>query len=67
MHLLLTTLKNTEWLVYFSYPGTAEESDRQESKEQAGESTAMKRLWRKSVDVDVFFITEHHITIHSCG
>ena len=49
MYLLLTTLKNAEWLTYFSYPSTAEGCDRQESKEQAGESTAMKWLWRKSV------------------
>lgn len=49
MHLLLTTLKNLEWLTSFSYPSTAEECDRQESREQAGESAAMKWLWRKSV------------------
>lgn len=49
MHLLLTTLKNSERLTYFSHPSTAKECDRRESKDQAGESTAMKWLWRKSV------------------
>lgn len=49
MHLLLATLKNSEWLTYFSYPSTAEKCDTQESKEQAGEITEMKCPWKKPI------------------
>lgn len=88
MHLLLTTLKNSDRWTYSSYPSTAEECEKQVSKDQAGASTAMQWLWRKSVGTGQsglcaemchtlvgksqdrggsFAITEHYITIPSCG
>lgn len=49
MSLLLATLNNSEWLTYLSCPGTAGESEKQESKEEAGGTEAITGLRRKSV------------------